>query len=1762
MSSTENDASLGEFVPLHCHSEYSSLDGGAKVNDIPERLKELGFKAMALTDHGVMQGLPHFQEKLRSEGIKPILGIEAYLTNDRHDHSRGTPTWHITLLAETQKGYQNLCKLSTWAFLEGRIMTFNRARARADWELMDRYSEGVICLSGCMAGPVMGAIMIDGDLSKARKYLNKLIEIFGRENVYGEIQNAGVEEHVPEGSELARKLGRVEISQTDGNRELAEICAELEIPLVATGDSHYLRPEDAEPHDVMLCIGTGQKKRGERRFSLLPKLYHMRSLEEMREAVGEWPEAISNTVKIAERCSAEIQWEKNLLPRYELPEGFDEARDYLRHLCERGLEERYPEGDEYREEALERLDFELGVIDRMGYNDYFLITWDLFNEAERRDIPAGPGRGSAAGSLVAYTLDITKMCPLKYKLLFERFLNPDRISPPDIDMDFATAYNGGRDALMEYSFDKYNKQSGSQTAVAQQVTFSRFKAKGALKDSARALAEPTDDGAREALKLGDRLAAMIPDDPKATISSVLADEREGKRLKLAKEGGGIEAEIVNQAAWLEDMIRAYSTHAAAVLIADHDLSDDLPLQQLNSKKPLEIQYEMGHAERIGLLKMDFLVIRNLDVIWDACRKIKHTRGIEIKPYRDIPLTDTPTYETFARGESIGTFQFESGGMSSALREVRPTEFEDLVALVALYRPGPMAHIPTYAARKHGKEPVSYLDPRLEPIQKDSYGLTLYQETSMMIARELAGFTPGQADDLRKAIGKKQHDRMEKLKPMFIKGCEENDVAKEVAEALWADNEAAADYSFNRCAASDTRVILPDGERIRLSEAYRIQPEEIMSMWEDGEIRPHKISKIVRTGRKELFRVRCESGRQIKVTADHRLLTTEGYKKVSEMAVETTELITTPMISDRQRKARSETMRRLAASPARKEQDKRASKRMRAYQANRSMEDKVAHMKKMHELHPHISRVWMAAAQERIKWLYANDPEWKARQVARTLASVKATRATGPGYGHCSIASNGMWCASKGERAMCEWLIDAGVDFEIHKTLANGRICDFYFSGVYWEMDGMDRSDDYWEEKYKKLGLPYVVVTPEDFKQRVSKVLDGEIAQAENGDRIISIEPIGEGPTYDIEMSADGPLNFIANGIVSHNSHAVCYAYLAYITGYLKTNYPEEYMAALLSSVVGKKDKPAEYLREAKRMGLRVLPPDVNRSLSDFAVMERPADERDPDGPEEQFDILFGMEALRGVGGGVVSEIVAEREARGPFSSMYDLIRRLPKLTKTVIQALIKGGALDSTGDSRKGMFDQSEDALERIRKEIKDKEKELLKTARESALELTGEKLSSLERKGFDGGVKALAPPKDPDQVSDEELSEAISDALLKGQMTEERAKIKKLLADNPADVEVAGIAAEEGADASDVRKVVEAKATENVEGSERRQERDELTKVLVELTRKAVKKTAEDTAEEAGFEEAMAEESDPVILRGEWPEKEKLNLERQMLGIYVSGHPLDEIRRQWAWSVDRGIGQLTDQDITPRDAKGAQLPNIGGVLVGLEKREIRSGVMYKAVLEDLTGAREITIWPDTAKGKEEILEIGEILSFKVQIHEDTFAAQKAEEDEEGGDGDESGKPIQLIASSFARWDPTKSVRVRPRAELQEYLGMSAQDTPPEELEEAVKAAEVAQREMLEAAKSGEAVKSPEERRIVPRKPARRASAQPFVIPVHPEQRSDPEWKKTLQEILDRHASDDGVTVRMMEVKTKKIFATPFKVTVTEELKVEIKTLYEDKAGD
>jgi DNA polymerase-3 subunit alpha len=736
-----------EFVHLHVHSEYSILDGACRIPALVARAAELEMPAVGLTDHGSLAGAVELYKHAEKAGVKPLLGCEVYVADDRRAQRKGYA--HLTLLAESNEGYANLIKLSSLGYLEGYYY-----KPRVDWELLERHAKGVVALSGCLSGRVCKALEESREKDAAAE-LDRLAQVFGRDSVYVELQNA----HLPVQAQLVPQL--------------VDLAAASGLPTVATGDVHYLLADDARAHEALLCIQSGDSLKNPSHWRFETDHFYFKSPEEMALDFPGNEAALRRTLEVAERCNVSIELGRILLPHFPTPDGHD-AFEYLVELCEKGLARRY---DTITPELRERLQFELKTIREMGFADYFLIVWDFIAFARRDGIGVGPGRGSAAGSLVAYCLEITDIDPIRYDLLFERMLNPGRKSMPDIDIDFAVE---GRERVINYVAEKYGRDR-----VAQIITFSTMAARAAVRDAGRVLEIP--------YGVVDRIAKLIPEGPGQTLAECL---KPGQELKVAYDSDPQAKEILDLAKPLEGLTRADSIHAAGVVIGAQPLTEVVPLQQKGPDQEVVTQFKMGDVEALGLLKIDFLGLRNLDVIDAAVRLIGG--GLDITK---LPLDDKQTYAMLQKGDATGVFQFESSGMREALRQVKPTEFEDLIALVALYRPGPMAYIPVYARRKHKQEAVTFLDERLKPITRSTYGICIYQEQYMEIAKHLAGFSPAEADDLRKAIGKKIHSLMASLKGQFLEGCAQSNVTPATANGLWDDMEKAQDYSFNKSHAA-------------------------------------------------------------------------------------------------------------------------------------------------------------------------------------------------------------------------------------------------------------------------------------------------------------------------------------------------------------------------------------------------------------------------------------------------------------------------------------------------------------------------------------------------------------------------------------------------------------------------------------------------------------------------------------------------------------------------------------------------------------------------------------------------------------------------------------------------------------------------------------------------------------------------------------------------------------------------------------------------
>ena len=786
---------MSKFVHLHIHSEFSLLDGANRIKDIPVIAKELGMDSIAITDHGAMFGVIDFYKACKANGVKPIIGCEVYVApRTRHDKDPKLDSKynHLILLAKDMQGYRNLSKLVSLSYTEGFYY-----KPRIDKEILEKYHEGLICCSACLAGEVSQAILQD-NMEEAKKVALWFKNLFG-EDYYLEIQNNGVK------------------AQVLVNQKLIELSKELNIPLVATNDAHYSRREDAYNHEVLLCIQTGKKMSDEDRMRFETDELYIKSPEEMSDYFSNVPEAIENTVKIAEKCNVEFEFGHTILPNYDVPEAYETHYDYIEDLTKKGLIKRYGniENASYEnlpEEIKSRAEYELGVIKKMGYVDYFLIVWDYINYAKTHDIPVGPGRGSGAGSIVAYAIGITDIDPIKYNLLFERFLNPERISMPDFDVDFCYEK---RDKVIEYVCKKYGYDH-----VSQIITFGTMSARMVIRDVARVLDVPYAEA--------DKLAKMIPNEIHITIKKAL---EQNKELNELYETNAEIKKLLDIAMSLEGMPRQASTHACGIVITKEPVDTYVPLYVREGN--ISTQYIMTTLEELGLLKMDFLGLRTLTVIKDTIDLVKKDRNIDVEFDKD--MNDPKVYKLWQEGNSVGIFQFESQGMTNFMKELKPDSLEDIIAGVSLYRPGPMDQIPRYIANKKDPEHAVYTHPALKPILEVTYGCMVYQEQVMQIVRDLAGYSLGRADLVRRAMGKKKLDVMAKEREIFINGqvdengniivpgCMRNGIDEKSANKIFDEMAEFAKYAFNKSHAAAYAVV---SYRTAYLKAY--YPEEFMA----------------------------------------------------------------------------------------------------------------------------------------------------------------------------------------------------------------------------------------------------------------------------------------------------------------------------------------------------------------------------------------------------------------------------------------------------------------------------------------------------------------------------------------------------------------------------------------------------------------------------------------------------------------------------------------------------------------------------------------------------------------------------------------------------------------------------------------------------------------------------------------------------------------------------------------------------------------------
>ncbi len=745
------------FVHLHNHTQYSLLDGACRIDRIVKLAVQNNMPALAITDHGNMFGAIEFYNTAKKAGIKPIIGIEAYIINkDFADESnKNDRRHHLILLAMNDKGYRNLMKLSSKSYLEGFYY-----KPRINKKLLEEYSEGLICLSACIKGEI-AQHLLNQQPRQAKQAAEWYRNVFG-DRYYLEIQDHGIEEE-------AKVMPQI-----------ISLAKELSIPLVLTNDCHYLQQSDSEAHDILLCIQTGKNLADPNRMRYSTNQLFFRTADEMMRLFPDVPEAFNNTMEIANRIDFELKYDNFLLPSIETPPEFTDMGDYLKALCLEGAKTRYPD---LTPEIMERLEYELGIVHKMGFDGYFLVVKDFIDNARKQNVPVGPGRGSAAGSIISYLLDITRVDPLKYNLMFERFLNPDRISMPDIDIDFCAQ---GRSKVIDYVIQKYGRNS-----VTQIITYSTLGPKSVIKDVARVLGVT----AAEA----NRMTKAIPSSSK-TLADAIKDSPEFVAIMNSND---LNDSILQHSQVLEGLVRQTGIHAAGVVIVPGDLTDYVPLavsSQKDNENAVLVQYEGKNLEQLKILKMDFLGLKTLTLITKAVELIEQSQNVKVD-IDNLPLDDQVTFQLLAQGKTDGIFQFESDGMTKYLMDLKPNQFEDLIAMVALYRPGPMASIDTYIRRKYGKEKIVYDHPLMEQILKETYGVTVYQEQVMQISREMAGFTGGQADSLRSAMSKKKADLMETFRISFREGAIAHGVPEKTIEKIWSDWATFAEYAFNKSHAT-------------------------------------------------------------------------------------------------------------------------------------------------------------------------------------------------------------------------------------------------------------------------------------------------------------------------------------------------------------------------------------------------------------------------------------------------------------------------------------------------------------------------------------------------------------------------------------------------------------------------------------------------------------------------------------------------------------------------------------------------------------------------------------------------------------------------------------------------------------------------------------------------------------------------------------------------------------------------------------------------
>ncbi|MDO8601968.1 MAG: DNA polymerase III subunit alpha [bacterium] len=1365
---------MSKFVHLHTHSHYSLLDGMSKIPDLVEKAKSIGAEALALTDHGNLYGAVEFYKACKAAGIKPILGVEAYVApGDHTDKSANVSEdkyYHLVLLVKNETGWKNLIELVTESYLHGFYY-----RPRMDKAMLRAKHEGLIALSGCLGGEVAQALF-KGNTEQAEKVAREYQEIFGKDNYYIEVQAheaiKDVMSVLPKQIALAQKLG---------------------IPLVATQDSHYLNTDDRPAHDILLAIQTGKKITDEKRFSLEDD-FSLISGDEMAIRHKDTPEAIENTIKIADQCNFNLELGKILLPKFDTPNG-EPSMVYLRKLVAKKTSVRYPliglspssvipeyssgiQGNldpvsthgmtpglvatlknGQADEVKQRVEYELSVVEKMGFADYFLIVADFINWAKDRGVVVGPGRGSAAGSIISYILGITDLDPLHYGLLFERFLNPERIQMPDIDVDITDIR---RDEVFGYLVEKYG-----ENRVAHIITFGTMAARAAIRDVGRAMGIE--------YSFCDQLSKLIPfqKDLDGALEAVPELAEFYKKDERAKK-------IIDAARRLEGVARHASVHACGTVIAAEPITKRVPLQHAPQDDKVTVtQFEMHAIEDLGLLKIDILGLKNLTIIEETIRIIKELTGKDIK-ISEIPLNDKKSFELLQRADTTGIFQLESGGMRRYLKQLIPTELEDIIAMVALYRPGPIELIPSYIARKHGKEQVTYLHPKLEPIMRTTYGIGIYQEQMMKIASDLASYTLAQADTLRKAIGKKIKKLLAEQQVKLTAGMIANGIPQKTAEAIWELFPPFARYGFNRCLTGDTEIQNPTtGEIVTIERLYKDKKRQVQTFSlneQTQKIYKNRIVDIVANGEKPVFEVTTRSGRKIKATANHPFFTAQGWQTLENL--KKGQRVATPRILPAPTQPVTEQPYRLAVlgyllaegnlcHPHGVYFYSKSEEELNDYRMNleRFENTKATYNRSKSAVSIYSGRKNLKNVSEVVEWITSlglkgkkatekTIPDFVFRLDNHGLALLIAKMFQGDGCIALKGNSAEIYYATSSRKLsqqLQHLFLRLGILSTIHNkafryrgglkygyTVSLSRhdnirkflmACSPYFVGqkktaaefILKNHPLLNGFTKLWAARGSKDIVPTAIVLPllreaalatkasfaylartYQFSERlfnddVRKIgflretvqyIGGKIKSrplqiaSENDvywDEIVSIKSQGVESTYDLSMEKDH--NFIANNFFVHNSHAACYALIAYQTAYLKANYPEAFMTALLNADSGDVERVSFLIDEAKKMKIEVLPPDINKSSAVFT----------PEGA----NIRFGMNAIKNVGNNIISAIIEERSKSGEFTNFPSFLTRVihKDLNKKSLESLTKCGALDSFGLERNQILENIDEVL-------------------------------------------------------------------------------------------------------------------------------------------------------------------------------------------------------------------------------------------------------------------------------------------------------------------------------------------------------------------------------------------------------------------------------------------------------------------------------------